>query len=92
MLTEHCRKMGRDPETMEKSVLWQMTLTEDPETARRALTDESWGRLAGSPVEIRQQIERYIAVGVTHVIISLSAPYDSATLQRFAAEVVPAFR
>jgi alkanesulfonate monooxygenase SsuD/methylene tetrahydromethanopterin reductase-like flavin-dependent oxidoreductase (luciferase family) len=78
--------------TYEKSVLLQMTLTEDPETARRALKDESWGMLAGSPVEIRQQIERYIAVGVTHVIISLSAPYDSATLQRFAAEVVPAFR
>ena len=92
VLTEHCRKAGRDPETIEKSVLLQMTLTDDPETARRALKDESWGMLAGSSAEIRQQIERYIAVGVTHIIISLSPPYDYATLRRFAAEVVPAFR
>ena len=47
---------------------------------------------AGSPAEICQQIERYIAVGVTHLMISLSAPYDYAALRRFAIEVVPAFR
>jgi F420-dependent oxidoreductase-like protein len=92
VLTEHCRKVGRDPETIEKSVLLQMTLTDDPETTRRARENESWGMLAGSPAEIRQQIERYIAVGVTHIIISLSAPYDYAALRRFAAEVASAFR
>jgi alkanesulfonate monooxygenase SsuD/methylene tetrahydromethanopterin reductase-like flavin-dependent oxidoreductase (luciferase family) len=48
--------------------------------------------LAGSPAEIRQQIERYIAVGVTFIIISLAAPYDYTALHRFAAEVLPAFR
>jgi hypothetical protein len=73
-------------------VLLQVTLTYDPETVRRALKVESWGRLAGSPAAIRQQIERYIGVGVTHIIISLPAPYDSVALQRFAVEVVPALR
>jgi len=92
VLTEHCRKIGRDPETIEKSVLLQMTLTDDSETARRALKDGNGGMLAGSPAEIRQQIERYIAVGVTHIILSLSAPYDYTALRRFAAEVVPTFR
>jgi F420-dependent oxidoreductase-like protein len=92
VLTEHCRKVGRDPETIEKSVLLQMALTDDPETKRRALENESWGMLTGSPAEIRQQIERYVAVGVTHIIVSLPAPYDSTALHRFAAEVLPAFR
>jgi len=92
VLTEHCRKAGRDPETIEKSALLQMTLTDDPEAARRALKDGNGGMLAGSPAEIRQQIERYIAVGVTHIILSLSAPYDYTALRRFAAEVAPAFR
>jgi F420-dependent oxidoreductase-like protein len=92
VLNEHCRKRGRDPETIEKSVLLQMTLTDDPETKRRALENESWGMLAGSPAEIRQQIERYVAVGVTSIIISLAAPYDHTALHRFAAEVLPAFR
>lgn len=73
-------------------MLLQVTLTYDPETVRRALKDECWGRLAGSPVAIRQQIERYIGVGVTPIIISLPATYDSMALQRFAVEVVPALR
>jgi alkanesulfonate monooxygenase SsuD/methylene tetrahydromethanopterin reductase-like flavin-dependent oxidoreductase (luciferase family) len=72
--------------------LLQMTLTEDPEIARRARTDESWGMLAGRPAEIRQQIEQYVAVGVSHIILSLSAPYDYTALQRFTSEVMPAFR
>jgi hypothetical protein len=38
--------------------------------------------LAGSPAEIRQQIDRYIAVGVTSIIISLSAPYDYEAVHR----------
>jgi hypothetical protein len=69
-----------------------MTLTEDPAAKQRALADPSWGTLAGNPAEIRQQIERYVEVGVTHLMISLAAPYDYAALRRFAAEVMPAFR
>jgi len=92
VLTEHCLKVGRDPDAIEKSVLLQMTLTDDPEAKRRALENESWGMLAGNPAEICQQIERYIAVGVTHLMISLSAPYDYAALRRFATEVMPVFR
>lgn len=92
VLTEHCRKIGRNPDTIEKSVLLQMTLTDDPEATRRALENESWGMLAGSPAEIQRQIRRYVDVGVTHLIISLAAPYDYTALHRFAAEVAPAFR
>jgi alkanesulfonate monooxygenase SsuD/methylene tetrahydromethanopterin reductase-like flavin-dependent oxidoreductase (luciferase family) len=92
VLTEHCRKAGRDPETIEKSVLLQMTLTMIQRPARRARENEGWGILAGSPAEIRQQIDRYIAVGVTSIIISLSAPYNYEAVHRFAAEVMPAFR
>ena len=92
VLTEHCQQIGRNPETIEKSVLVQMTLTDDPEVKQRALENESWGMLAGTPTEIRQQIEAYVAVGVTHIIISLAAPYDMTSLRRFATEVIPAFR
>jgi F420-dependent oxidoreductase-like protein len=92
VLTAHCRKIGRDPETIEKSVLLQMTLTDDTEAKRRALGNESSGMLAGNPSEIRQQIEQYVAVGVTHLMISLTAPYDMTALRRFATEVMPAFR
>jgi F420-dependent oxidoreductase-like protein len=91
VLSEHCRKAGRDPEAIEKSALLQMTMTDDPETARRARKDNP-GMLAGNLAEIRQQVERYIAVGVTYIILSLTEPYDYAALRLFATEVVPAFR
>ena len=70
----------------------QMTLTDDPEVKRRTLEKESWGVFAGTPSDIRQQIAEYVAVGVTHIIISLAAPYDMTILRRFATEVIPAFR
>ena len=92
ILAEHCRKIGRDPDTIEKSVLIQMMLTDDSEVKRRTLEQESWGMLVGTPSDIRQQIAAYVAVGVTHIIISLAAPYDMTTLRRFATEVIPAFR
>jgi F420-dependent oxidoreductase-like protein len=91
-LTEHCRRIGRDPDTIEKSVLLQVTLTDDQETKRKAREDEGWGALIGNSDEVRQQIEQYVAVGVTHIIISVSAPYDRAMLRRFTDEVMSAFR
>ena len=48
--------------------------------------------LVGTPSDIRQQITAYVAAGVTHIIISLAAPYDMTTLRRFVTEVIPAFR
>ncbi len=70
-LAEHCQRAGRDPATIEKSVLL-------------------------SPLfplsEARQRIEEYVAVGVTHLIFSVSASADRQLLRRFAQEIIPAFR
>lgn len=71
VLTDHCRRAGRDPATIEKSVL-----------AMTSLADQG----------IRKQVEDYIAAGITHVVFSVGAPYDRQALQRFAQEVMPAFR
>lgn len=70
-LTDHCRKIGRDPNTIEKSVLIPTPL------------DSS---------NIRQQIESYLAAGMTHVLSTLIQPYDHHALRRFAQEVMPTFR
>jgi F420-dependent oxidoreductase-like protein len=70
-LTEHCQRIGRDPATIEKSVLL---------TGLFPLS------------EARQRIEEYIAVGVTHLLFSVSLSIDHPSLARFAQEVMPAFR
>jgi alkanesulfonate monooxygenase SsuD/methylene tetrahydromethanopterin reductase-like flavin-dependent oxidoreductase (luciferase family) len=48
----------------------------------------------GDPAAIRQQIQGYIDVGVTHFIINLRRPglYDREGVRLFAKEVMPAFR
>jgi F420-dependent oxidoreductase-like protein len=70
-LAEHCRRIGRDPATIEKSVLLSPLF---------------------SLSEARQRIEEYVAVGVTHLIFSVSASADRQLLRRFAQEIIPAVR
>lgn len=48
--------------------------------------------LAGSPGDIKAQIQQYVDVGVTHVILYLRPPFDHELMRRFATEVMPAFR
>jgi alkanesulfonate monooxygenase SsuD/methylene tetrahydromethanopterin reductase-like flavin-dependent oxidoreductase (luciferase family) len=69
-LTDHCERIGRDPATIEKTVLLP------------GLFDLK---------EARQQVDAYVAVGVTHLMFSVS-PKDRDLVRRFAAEVVPAYR
>jgi len=72
-LTDHCERIGRDPATIEKSVL-----------------------LSGAFAigEARQQIDEYVAAGVTHLIFSLSASNsaDRQFVRRFAEEIIPAYK
>ena len=70
-LAEHCQRVGRDPATIEKSVL---------------LSEIFPLRTA------RQQIEEYVAAGVTHLIFSVSASTDRQAVRQFAQEIIPAFR
>ena len=55
-----------------------------PEEAR------TWMLLGPAP-DIQRQIEAYLAVGVTHFVLTLT-PFNFDVLPRFAAEVMPAFR
>jgi F420-dependent oxidoreductase-like protein len=101
VLADHCRACGRDPAAIEKSVLLPAQLGDDPGAwaplvqgfaAYQGISAEearSW-MLLGRPAEIVSQIEAYLAVGVTHFILTLT-PYNFEVMERFAAEVMPAF-
>lgn len=102
VLADHCRTEGRDVDRIEKSVLLPASIGDDPETwapliqgyaaylgvppeeARRAM-------LLGSAADVRQQIDGYLAVGVTHFILTLT-PFNFEVMERFAGDVMPAFR
>lgn len=51
-------------------------------------TQRDWW-LLGTPMEVRDQIRRYMEVGISHVVIGVNPPFDMAPLQRFVEEVLP---
>jgi len=103
ILEEHCRAVGRDPASIEKSVAAPLALTLDrsrvdpliADIAARRRADPAQlkpGMLWGTPEDIVRQVEAYRDAGVRHIILSLRPPYDLDQLERFAAEVIPAVR
>jgi len=103
VLERHCEAVGRDPNTIEKSVSMPPVLSTDRSkldgmladmALRRAMTvDEAKAAMLwGSPDEAIKKIEAYRDLGVTHIILSLRAPYDAAQLELFVREVLPALR
>lgn len=94
VLHEHCAAVGRDPDTIEKSVNLTLAWTEEDLRARfGGMAD--WIRpsaLTGSSAEIADRIGAYRDAGADWVNLALRAPFDVSSLDRFAREVLPAFR
>lgn len=105
-LATACAQIQRDCSRMDKSYQTFLVFSSDqakidqavqqltryykgmaPEEAKRTM-------IAGTTAaEIKPQIQAFIAAGVTHFIFTARAqPYDREGFQRFAREVMPAFR
>ena len=105
ILEKACEKIGRNCAEIERSYLTPLYIKTDPASAQslletlagiRKITVEEARRsvLVGDPAAIRQQVQAYIDVGVTHFIINLRRPglYDREGVRLFAKEVMPAFQ
>jgi F420-dependent oxidoreductase-like protein len=102
VLEQHCREEGRDAAAIEKSVLVPAAIGEDAASfepliqgyaAYQGLSPEearSW-MLLGTGADVARQVEAFLAVGVTHFILTLT-PFNFEVMERFAAEVMPRFR
>jgi len=106
VLDEHCAALGRDPKTLTRSANMALLITDDKaEVERLAETIATrLGRhasdardtcLAGTPDQIREQLGQLRAAGVGVLFIpSLFRPLPALRqdLDRFMAEIAPAFR
>ena len=103
VLRGHCQTVGRDFGAIEKCVSLPPVLSTEPSkvdgmladmAARRAMTieDARASMLWGTPEQAVGKLREYREMGVTHIILSLRAPYDLRQLELFAREVIPALR
>ena len=92
VLREHCARVGRDPESIERTCGLSMIIRDDPDAARAKLVDalrpfdigpdDVWPPLLGPPRAIAEALLPYAAVGFEHVIVAFQAPYDAETIER----------
>jgi alkanesulfonate monooxygenase SsuD/methylene tetrahydromethanopterin reductase-like flavin-dependent oxidoreductase (luciferase family) len=105
ILEEHCGRIGRDGSDIEKTYLTPLYLRSNPSEVERLLTQLPQVQtlsieqmramiLAGDVAAVQRQVQAYLDVGITHLIIALRRPgfYDKEGLRLFAREVMPAFR
>lgn len=102
-LDGYCAEYKRDCAEIEKSYLTRLVLSDDSQKVdqaaqalaqiRRISPEQAKATiLAGNSEEVKKQVQAYIDAGITHIIIGQRQPYDREGLQRFAKEVMPAFR
>jgi alkanesulfonate monooxygenase SsuD/methylene tetrahydromethanopterin reductase-like flavin-dependent oxidoreductase (luciferase family) len=94
VLHEHCAREDRDPATIEKSVNLTLAWT-DEELRSRFGGMADWIRpsaLTGTTGQIVERIGEYRDAGADWVNLALRAPFDVESVDRFTAEVLPAFR
>ena len=106
ILDEHCAAVGRDPKSLTRSANMALLITDKKdEVAKLADTIATrMGRhaadardtcLAGTPDQIREQLQKLRAAGVSVLFIpTMFRPLDELRrdLDRFIAEIAPAFR
>ena len=103
VLHEECRAVGRDPAEIALTVHPSLAIapTHAAAEAQGQAIARSHGQrfdevreryLLGTPEEVRAQVQRYVNLGMRHVIIGVAVPLDQASLRLFAEEVLPAFR
>ena len=102
ILRAHCEAVGRDPDTIERTLGCKVTIrsTEaEAERVRRAILAHNRTPMSrvegdtsfwtGTPEQIAETIHAYERVGFRTFIVELAAPYDEETMQSLATVVRP---
>jgi alkanesulfonate monooxygenase SsuD/methylene tetrahydromethanopterin reductase-like flavin-dependent oxidoreductase (luciferase family) len=102
VLRAHCAELGRDPESIERSVGCKVIIRATEAAARaryeeivrhnrippeRLVDDVTWW--VGTPEQIAQTIRSYRAIGFNTFLCETPAPYDAETMEALIGVVKP---
>jgi F420-dependent oxidoreductase-like protein len=93
VLEQHCEREGRDPAEITKAVNVGLAWREGDLEAQfgNIASLVRAGVLTGSTQQVVDRIGAYRDAGAEWVILAMRAPFDTEGLDRFAADVLPAF-
>ena len=98
ILIEHCEAVGRDEQTIERSIdVGVPTIRDSRHEAFRvkgelfaAQQSEPWqNQPTGTPEDVFEWLARYVEIGYRHLVFYWPAPYDEETMVRLTNEVRP---
>jgi alkanesulfonate monooxygenase SsuD/methylene tetrahydromethanopterin reductase-like flavin-dependent oxidoreductase (luciferase family) len=103
VLYEQCRRLGRDPAEIRRSVTFRAVLDVSAHRARdraeRLLSahppnwpDRSEYLVFGTPEQCVEQLRPYLGLGVRDFLLGARPPLDWQTIELFATEVAPTLR
>jgi len=103
VLDEHCKKVGRKTDQIEKTLIVDYTVIAKNKTALEekirkfkpkgaSKSQFIEGNLVGTPEQIKSRIEEFIDVGVTYIMMRFPDMMKNEPLQLFADKVMPAFQ
>ena len=102
VLLQHCADVGRDPDTIIKTLgckpvirsseqdaqaLWRSQMAHNQTPMEHVEHDPTW--LVGTPEQVAQRLIEAKRLGFSEAIAELAAPYDDETIERFIGEVKP---
>jgi len=95
ILRERCDEIGRDYDSIEKTMTDWICIRDDAGEARRVLAGLAKANgdtlgpdehvLAGTPEQIADELRPVLDVGISHVLADLMRPYDAETIDRLPA-------
>jgi F420-dependent oxidoreductase-like protein len=100
VLREHCQTVGRDYDSVLKTIEFYTILGDRREvdrvvsdTARRTGQEEgfirSWYPWFGDAEHVAQGIREYVEAGIEYVIVNVPNAFEGGVISRFAEEVFP---
>jgi F420-dependent oxidoreductase-like protein len=101
ILQEHCKVVGRDEDTIRKTISSEVFIRETEAEVIAAGSKNLWGEpaeswrskaLVGTPEQVSEKIQKYLDAGCTG-FVPWCADYPSTeSLELFATKVIPNFR
>jgi len=100
VLRKHCEEAGRDYDSILKTKLSRVLISEDEEEIDRKVTEMSKimppgmlreALIYGTPPQVQQQINEFSDAGIQYLITSFSGPNELNSLRLFGETVLPKF-